>query len=200
MESTKAEILSLGVPVFPIRADLRLETGIQALFNKVEELPGQLAVLVNSAALMPKVRFEDMSFEEWDALFALNLRAPWFCAKFAAGLMAQQGGCIINITDAGAGRAWNSYPAYSTSKAALDTMTRILASALAPRVRVNAVAPGLIMRAPEISEEEWNRLLSRLPLKKSGSPEHVQKAIDFILDNEYVTGQTIVVDGGYQLT
>jgi NAD(P)-dependent dehydrogenase (short-subunit alcohol dehydrogenase family) len=153
---------------------------------------------LNSAALMRRGRLRETQVEDWDETINLNLRAPWLCAREAARLMTG-GGVIVNITDAGVRSAWTGYPAYLVSKAGLETLTRLLARDLAPTVRVNAVAPGLILPSLEVTDEAWNRLVERLPLQQPGLPAYIVQAVLFLLDNPYITGQTIVVDGGYQL-
>jgi NAD(P)-dependent dehydrogenase (short-subunit alcohol dehydrogenase family) len=140
-----------------------------------------------------------MPAAEWDATLNLNLRAPWLCAREAARIMPP-GSCIINISDAGTSKVWTGYPAYAVSKAGLETLTRLLAKMLAPGIRVNAVAPGLILPAPDVPPEQWQRLVQKLPLKREGRVENLVQAVAFLLDNEYITGQIIAVDGGYQLS
>jgi NAD(P)-dependent dehydrogenase (short-subunit alcohol dehydrogenase family) len=199
-QKTAAELENLGVPVFTFQADLRVPRQIQHMFEKLAACPYPLKVLVNSAAVMPREDFKNMAVEEWDSVINLNLRAPWLCSQHAAELMEPDGGVIINISDAGAGRAWTGYPAYSVTKAGIETLTRVLARVLAPRIRVNGVAPGFILPSPELSHEEWQRLVNRLPLKRPGNPEDVARAILCLVENEYITGQILAVDGGFQLT
>jgi NAD(P)-dependent dehydrogenase (short-subunit alcohol dehydrogenase family) len=110
-----------------------------------------------------------------------------------------EAGLIVNITDVGAQKAWSRYPSYTVSKAALESLTRILARALAPKIRVNAIAPGLVLPSDIVPPEEWERLIKRLPLKRPARTEEIASALEFLLKNEYITGQTIVVDGGYSL-
>ena len=109
------------------------------------------------------------------------------------------GGLIVNVTDAGAGRPWTGFPAYTVSKAALESLTHLLAKAYAPRIRVNAIAPGVVLASENVTQEEWERLVSRLPLKQPTAAEDVTAALEFLLKIESITGQTIVVDGGYSL-
>ena len=135
---------------------------------------------------------------EWDATFALNLRAPFLLAQQAASRMAE-GGLIVNITDVAAHKLWSRFPAYVISKSALETLTRLLAKSYAPRIRVNAIAPGLVLPSNHVTQAEWEKLIQRLPLKRPTSLDEVAKALTFLLDNTSVTGQTIVVDGGYSL-
>jgi len=198
-EAAAQELAETGAPVYPLPADLTDPDGIESLFERVARLPHPLRVLVNSAAVMPKGDLRDLPVDEWDAVLDLNLRAPWLCARAAARLMEPDGGSIVNISDSGAGKAWTGYPAYVVSKAGLEALTRLLARALAPTVRVNAVAPGLILPSPNLSPETWQRLVERLPLKAAGRPVDVASAVLFFVQNPYVTGQTLAVDGGYQL-
>ena len=111
----------------------------------------------------------------------------------------KRGGLIVNVSDIGAEKAWSGFPSYTISKAALETLTKVLARSFAPSVRVNAIAPGLVLPSENVSDEEWDRLVERLPLKRPATAEEVASALEFLLKNEYVTGQTIVVDGGYSL-
>ena len=136
--------------------------------------------------------------EEWDLMMDLNLRAPFLCAQKAAVRMTS-GGLIINVTDVGARKSWSHFPAYGTSKAALEALTRILARAYAPGIRVNAIAPGLFLRSSETSESDWRRLIDRLPVPRAGTVEELGAAFQFLLRNDYVTGQTLIIDGGYAL-
>lgn len=198
-ESAIEELARMGTPVHPLRADLTDPAQVEDLFAQVAALHHPLRVLVNSAAVMLRGDLRDMPVEEWDATLALNLRAPWLCARAAARLMQPEGGVIINITDSGAQKAWTGFPAYILSKSALETLTRLLARALAPAVRVNGVAPGLILPSENVSPEQWQRLVDRLPLQTAGSPEDVARAVVFLVQNPYITGQILAVDGGYQL-
>lgn len=200
-EATAAEIGALGVPVFLLRADLTRPEEIEHLFQQIDDLlVGRFAfsILVNSAALMPHGDVRSLSAADFDAAIALNLRAPFLCAQQAARRMAP-GGLIVNISDIGASKAWTGFPAYTVSKAGLESLTKILARALAPDIRVNAIAPGLALRAEEMPPAEWERLVNRLPARRAAEPDEVADALEFLIKNEYITGQTIAVDGGYSL-
>lgn len=198
-EATAAEIAALGQPVVLLPADLSVPEQIDTLFEQVSETANPLRVLVNSAAVMPRGDLRAMPVEDWDAVMNLNLRAAWLCARAAARLMDSSGGVIVNISDSGAGKTWTGYPAYILSKAGIETLTRLLARSLGPAVRVNAVAPGLILPSPDLPPETWQRLVGRLPLREAGRPEDVARAVLFFVQNPYVTGQILAVDGGYQL-
>lgn len=191
---TQAEIESLPRAVTLARADLTDPQQIHSLISNLESLH----VLVNSAAYMPHGNVDALSIENWDTSLDLNLRAPFLLAQECAKKMTA-GGLIVNITDVGAQKAWSRFPSYTVSKAALESLTRILARALAPKIRVNAIAPGFVLQSDIVPPEEWERLIGRVPLKRPARIDEVTSALEFLLKNEYITGQTIVVDGGYSL-
>ena len=197
--STADEIRALGMPVFPVEADLTDAGQIQSLFSTVDSLNLRLKVLVNSAARMSRANLRTVSVEDWDATLALNLRAPLLLAQQAAERMVE-GSLIINISDAGVGENWSGFPAYMVSKSGLETLTRLQAKMYAPNIRVDAIAPGLALRSSEIAAAEWEKLVMRLPLRHPVSMDELAGALDFLLYNESITGQTIFVDGGYSLT
>jgi pteridine reductase len=191
---TRAEIESLKRNVILAQADLTQPSELQSLISNFQSLD----VLVNSAAFMPHGNVDSLSLGDWDTSLDLNLRAPFLLAQACAAKMSD-GGLIVNISDVGAQKAWSRYPSYTVSKTALESLTKILARALAPQIRVNAIAPGFVQQSDIVSAEEWERLIGRVPLKRPARSEEVTSALEFLLKNEYVTGQTIVVDGGYSL-
>lgn len=199
---TKAEIEALGRRAHLLQADLSDPKEISSLFSKIEFLlppaSGLLRVVVNSAAVMPVGRPRELSLENWDAALDLNLRAPFLMAQEAARLMTG-GGLIVNVSDIGADKAWSRYTSYTVSKSAVESLTKVLARAFAPTIRVNAIAPGLVFQSDVVTPEAWERLVKRLPLQRPARSEEVAFALEFLVRNEYVTGTTIVVDGGYSL-
>jgi NAD(P)-dependent dehydrogenase (short-subunit alcohol dehydrogenase family) len=202
---TADEIRALGVPVFLFHADLTQADQIQVLFETIDEtlsrnssLVSRFSVLVNSAAVMPRADARTLSTDDFDAAIDLNLRAPFLIAQQAYRRMSA-GGLIVNISDIAAQKAWTGFPAYTVSKAGLDSLTKVLARSFAPRVRVNAITPGLVLQSENLSPEEWERLVNRLPIPRAATPEEITSTLEFLLKNEYITGQTIVIDGGYSL-
>jgi NAD(P)-dependent dehydrogenase (short-subunit alcohol dehydrogenase family) len=197
-EHTVKEIRALGVDCLPIRADLTIPEKIDFLFSLVDEFKMPLKVLVNSAAVMPVGKPQELELKDWDLALDLNLRAPFLLAQQAANRMTD-GGLIVNITDIGAQKAWSRYPSYTVSKAGLETLTKMLARAFAPGIRVNAIAPGLVLPSDVVTKEKWDKLVDKLPLKRAARLDEITSALEFLIKNEYITGQTIAVDGGYSL-
>jgi pteridine reductase len=195
---TAQEITALGVPVYMKRADLTVPEQITELFAYLDTIAHPLKVLVNSAAVMARADVHNLTAEEWDGLFDLNLRAPFLCAQQAAARM-RSGGLIVNVSDVAALKSWHAYPAYTVSKSALESLTKVLARGFAPAVRVNAIAPGLVLQSEIVPSEQWEKMIARLPLKRPAETDEIAAALEFLVKNEYITGQTIVVDGGYSL-
>ena len=202
---TADDIRAMGVPAYPQQADLGDDAGISSLISALDGLLNDrsaslssLAVLVNSAAAMNRADARTLSSADWDATFALNLRAPFLLSQAAARRMTE-GGLIVNVSDIGAQKAWSGFPAYTVSKAALDSLTRVLARAFAPSIRVNGIAPGLVLPSKGFPADEWYKLTAKSPLKRPARLEEVGAALEFLLKNEYITGQIIAVDGGYSL-
>ena len=197
-EKTTAEIRALGVDCLPIRADLTVPDKIEFLFSMVDEFNAPLNVVVNSAAVMPVGNPRNLERHKWDEALDLNLRAPFLIAQEAAKRMTQ-GGVIINISDVGSQKPWSRYPSYIVSKAGVESLTKMLARALAPDIRVNAIAPGLVLPSDVVTPEQWDQLVKKLPLQRAATLEELTSTLEFLIKNEYITGQTIVVDGGYSL-
>ena len=173
---TKAEIESLSRSVTLTQADLTDPVQIQSLVST--QSVQSLSVLVNSAAFMPHGNVDSLSIENWDTSLDLNLRAPFLLSQECAKKMTS-GGLIVNITDVGAQKAWSKYPSYTVSKAALESLTKILARALAPKIRVNAIAPGFVLQSDIVPPAEWERLIGRVPLKRPARPEEITSALEF---------------------
>lgn len=181
-----------------------LEVGeCDALVEAVTRRFGALDVLVNSAAVMVRTPFGEVTAEQWDSMFALNLRAPFFLSQAAARAMgwggpehSQRDGTIINIADLAAYESWIGYVPHGISKAGIVRMTRSLAKVLGPRIRVNAVAPGAVLLPEGFSQAEAAHLAETAPLRRLGDPRDVSDAVLYLLKAEFVTGETLIVDGG----
>jgi len=179
-----------------LRADLADPVAASALPDRCASELGRLDALVNSAATFEPMRLADLDVSKWNHTLAVNLTAPALICRSAAPLLAE-GGAIVNICDIHAERPLPSYLAYSIAKAGLVAITRALAAELGPRIRVNAVAPGVAAWPDDYSEEKRKRIIARIPAHRAGTPEDVAAAVRFlVLDATYVTGFLLNVDGG----
>ncbi|CAG1012876.1 glucose 1-dehydrogenase [Anaerolineales bacterium] len=199
---TKVELETFGAQVHLLQADLTQPDQIQRLFSDLDFILHSsretFILLVNSASLMPVGNPRDLELRDWDSALDLNLRAPFLLTQQAVKRMTG-GGLIVNVSDIGAQKAWSRYPSYTVSKAGLESLTKLLARSLAPTIRVNAIAPGLVLRSGVVTPEQWDKLVERLPLKRAATLDEITSALEFLIRNKYITGQTIVVDGGYSL-
>jgi pteridine reductase len=178
------------------QADLTSVAAAEALVDRTVEEQGELFVLVNSAAVMVRTPIGQVTEADWDAMFALNVRAPFFLAQRAAKALRSVGGCIVNVADLAAFETWPAYVPHAMTKAAVVQMTRGLAHALAPEIRVNAVAPGVVLLPDHWSESDAEHLRQTTPLGRLGTPADVATAVLYLIDATYVTGEVIIVDGG----
>lgn len=194
-QETVAEIKTLGGQAWALKADLSQPAEIETLFAGISAARGSLDVLVNSASIMETGDARTLPLEAWNRTLAVNLTAPFLCAQHAARLMNNDG-VIINITDGSALRPWATYPAHSVSKAGLVHLTQVLAKTLAPTIRVNAVCPGPVLKPPEWEASRWERVAQGTLLKRTGSGYDVARAVRFLVENDFITGETLVVDGG----
>lgn len=180
------------------QADLRDAGAPARLVEDVVHALDGLDVLVNSAAVMVRTPLGEVTPAEWDAMFAVNLRAPFFLSQAAAPHLARAsgGGAIVNIADLAAFEHWPAYIPHAITKRGVVQMTESLARALGPAVRVNAVAPGAVLLPDDWDEKSAAHLTSTTPLGRLGSPADVTAAVLYLLTADYVTGETLVVDGG----
>jgi NAD(P)-dependent dehydrogenase (short-subunit alcohol dehydrogenase family) len=193
-----AEIEKLGRKSIALQADLCNVAEIKRLFQQSAERFGHLDILVNSAGNFLHASLEDVSEKLWDSALDTNLKAPFFCAQIAAPLLKQTHGVIINFADIGGILPWPGYIPHCASKAGVIMLTKCLAKALAPEVRVNAIAPGTITMSDDPSEWEAD-FIRRAPLHRTGTPEDVADAVSFLIHSNFLTGQTLVLDGGRTL-
>lgn len=207
-EATATDIERFGVKAVAIQADVGNDADCRRLVDEAVKAFGRLDVLVNNAgttSFIPHGNLDAVKDEDWDKILSINVKGPFQCARAAkAPMLASGGGAIVNVSSvAGVAGVGSSIP-YCASKAALNNMTVTLARALAPKIRVNAVAPGFITTRwlknglGDVNYETVKkRSEDRAPLKKVCEPEDVAEAIlSFITGSDLVTGQVVVVDGG----
>lgn len=190
------EIRASGGRAETFGADLTDTKKIAPLVDQVVRSLRGLDVLVNSAAIMERTPFGEIDVAAWERIFALNLRAPFFLAQAAAPHLQRARGAIVNIADLAAFETWPGYIPHGLTKGGVVHMTKALARVLAPSVRVNAIAPGTVLLPDNWSQEDSAHLNETTPLKREGTPEDVAAAMLFLIDSDYVTGETIIVDGG----
>lgn len=182
------------------QADLRQVSEIEPLIQQIEAQLGEIDVLINNAADFFPTPIGEVSESEWDHLISLNLKAPFFLSQSVGTSMLKRGhGKIVNIVDVAAERPWPQFLPYCASKAGLVSLTKGLAKALAPAVQVNAVAPGTMLPPPESNSFSQDLAIERSLLKKMGRPEDIAKAVIYFLENDFVTGTVLPVDGGRML-
>jgi len=197
-QSAVAEIEKLGRRAVSIAADLDRVSEIKRLFDETAKQFGRLDILVNSAANFLPASVISTTEEIWDASLDSNLKAPFFCAQAAAPLLRRTKGTIVNFADTGGLLGWPGYIPHSVSKAGVVMLTKVLAKALAPEVRVNAIAPGTITMPGD--PPEWEAEFIKLaPLQRSGIPADITDTVLFLVQSKFVTGQVVVVDGGRTL-
>jgi len=157
---------------------------------------GRLDILINNAAVFFKTPFFKVTASDWDQTLDINLKGSFFCAQAAAAHM-KQGGDIINIADWSAFRPYMDYLPYCISKAGVIALTKGLARTLAPKIRVNAIAPGPVLLPDDFDEEEKIALVNHVPLKRLGLPQDITSAVLFLLEGStFTTGATLIIDGG----
>ena len=181
-----------------VKAELLAPIAPRALIGEALGAFGRLDVLVNNASAFFPVPMGQIEASHWEELVGSNLRAPLFICQEAAPELAKREGAIINIVDIHAERPLKGYPLYSIAKAGLAALTRSLAVELAPRVRVNGVAPGAIAWPDDgqFDPGERERIVATTPLARVGTPEDIAQAVHFLAAAPYVTGQIVAVDGG----
>lgn len=195
---TKARVERAGGEAWCVPADLAQGAEPQRLIDDVVAHFGSLDVLVNSAASMERTPFGKTTVEDWDRIHAVNCRAVYFLCQAAAPHMVS-GGAIVNMADLAAFETWPGYIPHGVSKSSVVYITEALARVLAPTIRVNAIAPGVVLMPAGWDVAVADRLAATTPLKHHGSPEDVTRAVLYLLKSDYVTGEILHVDGGRRI-
>jgi NAD(P)-dependent dehydrogenase (short-subunit alcohol dehydrogenase family) len=197
---TVLAIRAAGGEAALVRADLARRSQRARLVAAAAEKVGPLTLLVNNASLFEPDSVRDLDETTWDAHFAIHAEAPAFLARdFAAQLPEGATGNIVNIVDDRVLDLTPAYFSYTLSKATLWTMTRTLAQSLAPRIRVNAIAPGPTVAPPGVSAQGYRRRQAELPLGRGATPDEIARGVLTILDAPMLTGQMLALDGGEHL-
>lgn len=184
---------------FALKANLMESNQIKSLVQKALELWERLDVLVNNASCFIRTPIQDENLSFYEQLWATNVLAPLYLSEACFSFLSQHQGIIINITDIHADKPIKEYHFYCQTKSALKMQTLALAKEYAPNVRVNAVAPGAIIwpeGSNQLNEEAKHKIIQQTPLQRHGQPQWIADAVYFLIQNVFITGQTISVDGG----
>ncbi len=192
------ELAKNGVSAIALQADLADPFQIDRLVKETVEAFGTVDVLINNAAIFYRTPFPEISVHDWEKFMRVNLRAPFLLSREAGKVMLKNGsGAIVNIADVGGIRPWGDFIPYSVSKAGVIMLTQSLAKALAPAVRVNAVAPGPVLLPDDYTEADEAASSGRTLLKRVGRAKDVAETVYFLLTgSDYITGAVVPVDGG----
>lgn len=201
---TIQEIKSLGVDAHAVQADLSRAEGVDRLMAAAKERFDRLDIVVNNASVFQLRDLLEVSLADWDLTMAVNLRAPFLITQRAARVMARNpspGGVIINICDAGVDGPWQQYPHHGVSKSALWMLTQVSALSLGPDIRVNAIAPGPILKTAGrgLTDEAWAQVGKRSVLRKTGAPEDLARAVRYFCQEDHITGALLHVNAGEHL-
>ena len=203
-EREAQEVLALakqagGRPV-AVRGDVSISADVNRIVETALQAFGRIEILVNNAAIFYRTPFEKLTEEDWDLFLDVNLKGPFLLCRKVGEIMIRQGrGKIINLADIAGRKVWAEYIPYSVSKAGLIALTKGLAKALAPAVQVNAIAPGAVLLPDGTTPDERERAIRRIPLDRLGSPEDIARAAVYLIENDFITGEILTVDGGQHL-
>lgn len=208
-EATCHALQALGVNAVALRADVRVEEEVNKLIGDVAEKFGRLDVLVNNAGItryVPLADLDGLTDEIWNLTFDTNLRGTFYCCRAAAPHLRAASGAIVNVASMAGVRGAGSSIAYAVSKAGVIHLTKVLAVALAPEIRVNCVVPGFVQTrwmergvGKDASLREAERVGKETPLARVAMPHDVGETIANLVESHFVTGQDIVIDGGKSL-
>ena len=199
------QITAMGRRAVAVQADLSRQEEVERLFQTAKAF-GRVRVLVNSAAVFARQPLAELTDKILQQTLSVNVAAPMLTSRFFVDLLRAEGldsttigepfAKIINLVDVAGLKPWAEYAAYCASKAGLIGLTKALAKELAPGITINAVAPGIIAASEPMNPDEERKQLARIPAGRFGQPEEVVRAIVFLLENDYISGQVLAVDGG----
>ena len=184
-----------------VQGNLDVKEDVQKILNEVSDAFPSIDLLINNASTFYPTPIDEISEDHWEKLIGSNLKGPLFLIQGLKEKLKKSNGSIINITDTNLTKGVANYSIYSAAKAGLEAITKGLARELAPEIKVNAIAPGAMLEPPDVTwtEEQKNKVIETIPLKRMGSEKDIANAVKFLANSEYITGQTIKVDGGRSL-
>jgi pteridine reductase len=192
------EINRMGVGALAVQGDVSRSEDVAHINQEARAAFGPVQVLVNNASIFPKTPLAELTEHDWDESIAVNLKAPFLCSlEFGRQMIQEDGGVIVNLADWAAMRPYPDYLPYLTAKGGIMTMTKAFARELAPKVRVNAVAPGPIFPPLDLTEEEIEEARAGTLLQRWGSATDIASAVAFLIEgSDFITGAILPVDGG----
>ena len=184
-----------------VQGNLDVKEDVQEILSVVSEAFPSIDLLVNNASTFYPTPIDQISEDHWEKLIGSNLKGPLFLIQGLKEKLKESNGSIINITDTNLTKGVANYSIYSAAKAGLEAITKGLARELAPEIKVNAIAPGAMLEPPDViwTEEQKSKVIESIPLKRMGSEKDIANTVKFLAHSEYITGQTIKVDGGRSL-
>ncbi|MCE7982687.1 MAG: SDR family oxidoreductase [Caldilinea sp. CFX5] len=198
--ATVAEVEALGVAAMAVQCDVADRASVARMVAAITERFGGVDIIVNSASYFGKTPFpssEPDIYERWERITRILLDGPFFiCNMLAPGMLERGGGAIVNIVDLSAWYPWADFTAHAVGKSGLLALTRQLALELAPTIRVNAVAPGIVLPPPGAGKRWQAEVAKNTLLERWGSAEDVAKAVKYLIEADFVTGEALTVDGG----
>lgn len=199
-EQTLQLIQQQGSYAIALECDVRSEQSVRSAIAASVNFHGHLDVLVNNAAIFESASLDQLTMEQWDAVFETNARGPFLVAREALPHLRTSCGRIINIGSLGGLRAWADHAHYCASKAALHMLTQAMAKSFAPEVAVNCVAPGWIDMGEDEDKAAAQRFAVKTPMQRNGTAKDVAQAVAFFATTgDFITGQVLAVDGGLGL-
>lgn len=194
------ELARRGVEALAVRCDVTEEKSVREMVKEVARELGGIDVLVNNAANYETAEFDRLTVAQWDAIFASNTRGPFLVSREALPYLRKREGRIVNMGSLGGLRPWASHAHYCSSKAAVHMLTRVMATALAPEIAVNAVAPGMIDLGDPSAAAFMKRMVRQTPMRRNGTAAEIAAAVMFFATApKFITGQVLAVDGGLGL-
>ena len=203
-EALVAELTGAGCRAMAVQADVSVRQQVNKMVRRVEDAFGPVSLLVNNAGVSEQSMFQDVSDEMWHRYFAVNVDGAFYCIRAALPhMLQQQSGCIINVSSMWGQIGASCEAAYSATKGAILALTKALAQELGPSgIRVNAVAPGVIQTdmCAHVDPSVMEGLRQQTPIERLGTPEDIARAMVYLADAEFVTGQVLPVNGGFVIT
>ena len=197
----QTELKNIGIEIEIFKADVSKRDEVKKLVKFTLEKFKNIDVLINNAGIDQIKPFTDISDEDWNKMMQVNLNSVFYCSQeVLENMIHNKKGCIINISSIWGRVGASCEVHYSASKAAVDGMTKALAKELGPsNIRVNSVAPGIIQTDmnKDLSKEDLEEIINQIPLGRIAKPEEIVKSIKWLVDDEYITGQVICIDGGW---